>query len=111
MSEYLVVLLVHMESNIGQVELFCEIFRNNKKICLEKHSEITDDFLNLIKTNGRQAKFLEFFMIIQKVNNEYILSNQKNVLNLLFDPKVKNHVLYMKDAVGTSSSSKKQIFE
>lgn len=106
MSQYLVVFIIHFEFDLGQVELICEIFRNNKKICLEKHMEITDDFVNLIKTNGRQAKFLEFFKIIQCVNDEYLLANQKNVLNVLFDPKIKHHVLYMKE-----SGNKKYAFE
>jgi hypothetical protein len=64
MKEHLVSLLVGMESDLGQVEMFCEIFRNNRSICREKYSELTDDFIKTIKANGRQAKFLEFFTII-----------------------------------------------
>ena len=95
LSENLVVFLTNIEEEIGQVELLCEIFRNNKKLCLERHAEITDDFLKLIKSNGRQAKFLEFFKIIQIVNDEILVINQKIVLNLLFDPKFKQCVLYL----------------
>lgn len=62
---------------------------------MEKHSEITDDFLNLIKSNGRQAKFLEFFKIMQLVNDEILIINQKVVLNLLFDPQFKHNALYL----------------
>lgn len=98
MSEYLIVFLTNIQEEIGQVELLCEIFKNNKKLCLERNSEITDDFLNLIKTNGRQAKFLDFFKIIQVVNEEILVANQKIVLNLLFDPKFKHSVLYIKEA-------------
>jgi len=100
LSENLVVFLVNMESDLGQVELFCEIFRNNKKISLEKNIEIIENMLNIIKTNGRQCKYLDFFEIIQHVNNEeYLLVNQKNVLNLFFDPKNKQQVLYMKELI------------
>lgn len=96
-----------MESDLGQVELFCEIFRNNKKICLEKNVEIIESMINIIKVNGRQARYLDFFEIIQQINyEEYLLVNQKNVLNLFFDPKNKQHLLYMKEA-----GNKKYIFE
>ena len=91
------VFLTNIQEEIGQVELLCEIYRNNKKLCLERHSEISDDFLKLIKTNGRQTKFLEFFKIIQMVNEELLIVNQKVVLNLLFDPKFKQSVLFLKE--------------
>ena len=98
LSEHIVAFLLNLQEEIGQVELLCEIFRNNKKLCLnfEKHSKITDELLKLIKSNGRQAKFLEFFKIIQVVNDEVLMVNQKVVLNLLFDPKFKQKVLYLK---------------
>lgn len=102
LSEHLVVFLTNIHEEIGQVELICEIFRNNKKLCLERHGEICDDFLRLIKSNGRQAKFLEFFRIIQVVNDEVIVANQKVVLNLLFDPKFKHSVLYLKEGKETN---------
>lgn len=64
LAEHLVSLLVNMNLDMGQIEMFCEIFRNNKKICSERYTELTDDFINIIRTNGRQAKYLEFFAII-----------------------------------------------
>lgn len=107
LSENLVVFLMNMESDLGQVELFCEIFRNNKRISLERSSEIIENLINMIKVNGRQARYLDFFELIQHVNNEeYLLVNQKNVLNLFFDPKNKQNILYMKEA-----GNKKYIFE
>ena len=71
------------------MELFCELFRNNKKICLERCNEVIDDFAKLIQHNGRQAKYLEFYMVVHKVRNEFIESNQKSVLNLFIDPRFK----------------------
>ena len=56
--------MYNMQTNLGQVELICEIFRNNYKICLERASEVLDDFKRLILTNGRQRKFLEIFEIV-----------------------------------------------
>ena len=53
LSESLVSLLVGMENDLGQVEMFCEIFRNNNRICEEKYFELTDDFVKTIKINGR----------------------------------------------------------
>jgi len=82
---------------MGQIEMFCEIFRNNKKICTERYTELTDDFINIIRTNGRQAKFLEFFAIIQHCRGEFILNNQKHVLNLFLDPKLRHHLLFVKE--------------
>lgn len=79
------------------MELFCELFRNNKKICLDRINEVVDDFARLICKNGRQARFLDFFMIVHKVKNEYISSNQKTVLNIFIDPRFKKDIFYMKE--------------
>lgn len=99
LTEHFPVLLVNIKSDLGQVELFCEIFRNNKKICLEKNGEILVQMIDLIKTNGRQARYLEFLEIIQCVGEEeYLLVNQKTVLTLIFDAKNKQNMLYMKEA-------------
>lgn len=55
--------------------------------------------IELIKNNGRQSRYLEFFEIIQCLNNtEYLLVNQKNVLNIIFDSKNKQSILFMKEA-------------
>ena len=64
-----------MHLDFGQVEMFCEIFRDNKSICETHYAELTDDFVKIIKSNGRQAKFLEFFKIIQCPNGEYNINN------------------------------------
>jgi hypothetical protein len=34
-------------------------------------------------------------MVVHKVKNEYISSNQKAVLNLFIDPRFKSHIFYM----------------
>lgn len=41
-----------------------EIFRDNKRICIEKPGTVIDNIRKLIKTNGRQSRFLEFFILI-----------------------------------------------
>ena len=73
---------------------------------MEKNGDIIEYMLKMIKLNGRQSKYLEFLEIIQNVNGEYLLVNQKIVLNLLFDQKYKQHILYMKEA-----GNKKYAFE
>jgi hypothetical protein len=71
--------------DLGQVEFFCELFRNNKQICLNQFDEISDDFVRLIKLRGRRAKYLDFFIVVQRVGDEFLHENQKKVLNLLID--------------------------
>lgn len=86
-----------MELNLGQLDLINEIFRDNKRICIEKPGTVIDNIRKLIKTNGRQSRFLEFFILIQKVKKEFILSNQKGVLNMLLDPAYKSSIFWLKD--------------
>ena len=45
------------------------------KICLERASDVIDEFIMLIKTNGRQAKYLDFFLVIQQVKEERLPVN------------------------------------
>lgn len=71
--------------DLGQIEFFCELFRNNKSICLNQFDEISDDFVRLIKLKGRKAKYLNFFIVVQRVGDEFLNENQKKVLNLLID--------------------------
>ena len=42
-----------MELNLGQLDLINEVFRNNKRICIEKPGTVIDNIRKLIKTNGR----------------------------------------------------------
>jgi hypothetical protein len=80
LQEHLISLLVGMENDLGQVEMFCEIYRDNKRICKEKFQELTDDFVKVIQANGRKSKFLEFFIILQKAEDEFIPQNTKEML-------------------------------
>ena len=82
--------------DIGQIELFNEIFRNNKTLCLEQAQAHFQFFVSLILNYGRQVKYLEFFLTVIKVGNEYLPNNQKTILNLLMDPKNRMHLFYLK---------------
>ena len=53
LSDHLSKFITDMHIDMGQVELVNEIFRNNKKICLEKPGLLIDGFRKLIKENGR----------------------------------------------------------
>ncbi|EAR92909.2 zinc finger, C2H2 type family protein (macronuclear) [Tetrahymena thermophila SB210] len=97
LSEYLEKLHKALPFEIGLMELYWEIFRDNKKICLENQEKIAEDFISLIQKNGRQAKYLEFFIIIQKANEEHLIKNQKFVLNLFLNDKYKKDLLYLAD--------------
>jgi hypothetical protein len=102
MSQSLVSLLVGMNLDLGQVDLFCEIFKNNKKICLEYYSELTDDFIKLIIAKGRRSKYLEFYLIILRVHDEFLVPIQKHIVNILLDPVHTMTVLYLREANSAS---------
>lgn len=46
-------------------------------------------------SNGRQARFLEFFLVVMQINTDYLAQNQKAVLNLFIVPKFKYQLFYM----------------
>lgn len=83
LAQDLVIYQLNMASNFGQVELICEIFRNNPQICIECQEETLDDFVRLIQFNGRRASYLEIFEIVQRNRLKYIKDNQIKVLNVL----------------------------
>ncbi|CAD8111133.1 unnamed protein product [Paramecium sonneborni] len=95
MSQHIVALISKLNTDLGQVELLCEIFRDNKAVCFERSQEVIDDFVRLIITNGRRVRYLEFFLVIMQIKTEYISQNQKAVLNLFIDPRYKTQLFYM----------------
>lgn len=74
---------------------------------MEYYHELTDDFIKTLKANGRKTKFLEFFKIIQRAEDEFIINNQKHVLNLFLDNDNKYEVLFLKE----SDSYQSEIFD
>lgn len=75
MSKYIISLNTTLQTDLGQVELLCEIFRDNKKICTELAHEVIDDFVKLILANGRQSRYLEFFLVTMQIKTDYIPQN------------------------------------
>ena len=72
-----------LRMSLGQIKLIVEIFRDNYELC----SQITENFLNifieLIQNEGRQARFLEIFTVIQTVTLKPLPDVQRMVLNII----------------------------
>lgn len=103
LSKSIVVFKYNMSYQLGQVELINEIFRDNHSLCTNvAEFNVIQDFVKVIMNNGRKADYLEFFMIIQKAEDNWIYTNQKLVLDTLLEPKLKSRLLYMCDVQGTN---------
>lgn len=86
---------------VGQVELICEIFRDNTQLCSSVKDNFIMQFIDLIITEGRQGRFLQVFEVIQSPCSTPIPDVQRMVLLHLLDPNHLNHVCYMnKDSSG-----------
>lgn len=70
--------------DVGQIELLCAVYEDNKTICRQfyKDTSILETLENLIKSEGRQRRFLKFYRTViececsAQVNNVYIIMNQ-----------------------------------
>ena len=97
-SRYLKIFLYNISIRLGQIQLICEIFRDNLTLCTTKNSEVIKYLVRLITSKGRNIEYLEFFFIIQQVKNELIYVNQKLILDTFLDPINKTTLMYMKDS-------------
>ena len=88
---------INLRIQIGQIELLCEIFRDNVELCELINENFLKKFIDLIQTEGRQADFLNFFEVVTVVMGSGIPNNQRMVLKLLTDSEVKSQVCYMKN--------------
>lgn len=59
LSERMKLFLTNLDLEIGQIELVCEICRDNKYICETYGNYIIDCVLEAIENNGRRAIYLE----------------------------------------------------
>lgn len=80
---------------IGQVELICEIFKNNQSLCNSIKDDFVTQFLELVITEGRQARFLQIFEVIQNPSGSPLPDIQRLVLMHLLDPTNSTHICYM----------------
>ncbi|KAL4438400.1 hypothetical protein ABPG74_009439 [Tetrahymena malaccensis] len=80
-SMYLNSFLSHLQYDLGQIDLICEIYKDNIDLIGNINNDLVQTFINLIEHEGRQDKFLDFFIVIQKSNKKMVFENQLLVLN------------------------------
>jgi RyR and IP3R Homology associated/RIH domain/Ion transport protein len=85
----------NLRIQLGQIDLICEIFRNNLTLCQEVPEKLIDLFIDLIVTEGRQSNFLNFFDVIVEANAEVIPRVQRIVLSKITNPLKKDVLLFM----------------
>ena len=78
---YCEVFLKYLKFDLGQVQLICEIYRDNIDLLQRVDQKLIDVFIRHIEQEGRQANFLEFFPIIMRCKTEMIFENQLMVIN------------------------------
>lgn len=69
--------------DLQQIPLICAVYADNVDICLKVTEDTLQPFVQAIKQEGRQARFLEIFSVIQVANGHAVPSNQSLVLKLL----------------------------
>ena len=90
----------NLDLDLGQIDLICEIFRNNHELIKNVKDRHLKKFIACIKNYGHRQKFLLFFEIIQSCHNEYILDNQAKIIDYLYlyplneSPETLYNVLY-----------------
>lgn len=83
--KYLKYFKFDLHLDLGQVEVICEVFKNNYELCSSADTIFFSIFKECIIAYGRKARFLQFFETIQIVNNEALFDVQLKVLNCLLD--------------------------
>lgn len=63
--EHINTILEYAQYDLGQIGLVCTIFENNHRLLEKVDEKLIDRFLSLIENEGRQAKFLDFFIVIE----------------------------------------------
>ena len=69
--------------DLQQIPLICAVYADNVDICLKVTEDTLQPFVQAIKQEGRQARFLDIFSVIQVVNGHAVPSNQSLVLKIL----------------------------
>ena len=80
---------------LGQVDLICEIFCDNKQLCVGVKEDFLKLFIDLIIAEGRQARFLRIFDVIQCPSGIPLPDIQRMVLMSLLNPLQLNHICYL----------------
>ena len=61
--EHVPTIFEYVQYDLGQISLLCTIFENNHELLEKVDEKLIERFLNLIENEGRQAKFLDFFIV------------------------------------------------
>lgn len=61
LSKYIPTFISHLQYNLGQTQLVCEIFKDNIDLVLNVSQELLNKFSSIILNEGRQVHFLDFF--------------------------------------------------
>lgn len=95
--KHLDLLMANLQHNLGQIDLICEIFKDNMALCQEVDENLLKVFADLIVYEGRQARFLKFFETVIIVNNQPLASLQLKILSLLTSSPNSQILLFLDD--------------
>ena len=101
--------LTYAHLDVGQIDLLCNIFEGNKGLCDKIQESFLEKFVSLIESEGRQAIFLKFFMVIQRSKDSYILENQIKVFRALINNDENDHEKTCKVLYVTKQSNSEEI--
>ena len=80
--------------DLGQSSLIIEIYKDNEDMCTNNYSWVSDDFIKWIFKFGRRQKFIDFFLILMKCNDDYLIDNQRRILALFLEHPKRNYLLF-----------------
>lgn len=95
--ESLEIILKTLRVKVGQIDLICEIFRNNSDLCEKINEKLLNVFVNLILTEGRQKLFLKFFDVVLCLGNEPVPMLQRMILSQLVQSKDSEILMFMRE--------------
>jgi hypothetical protein len=95
LQKHLNIFSTFLKIPVGQIELICEIFRDNRMLCSSIKDDFIRQFIDLIINEGRQLRFLKVYEVIQNPCEVPIPEIQRLVLLNLLNPNNANYVCYM----------------
>ena len=95
LQKHLNIFTTFLRIPVGQIELICEIFRDNPILCSGIKDNFIKQFIDLIISEGRQTRFLMVYEIIQNPCGVPIPEVQRLVLLNLLNANSANYICYM----------------
>lgn len=92
---YVDVFTRNLRMDLGQTGLLIEIFRDNDEICSEISEDFLQIFLSLVENEGRQARFIELFPVIQVVDGKPLQNIQRLVFKAIAQNPNYKYYLYL----------------